>query len=436
MEKITFEDSGKILRLADSLETTETAVWLSVSATVPTSVITAEKALKNLKKHYKTLLIDYPGFRLKIITEKDNLQYYCYATDEEIQFNNIIKIVDDPILEDKLPDKYDIAKGPLWRIHISEVTHGNVKKTKIKAIASHCILDGRGIFDLFDIASTYALDKELNSRLQSFKHQPVLYEFGKKDWYTTEITEKIWPKDTNPYSNFKINKNLQLIPPLTNDNENFRNVQLDVPYPPISKFCRKHGITPQAMLMAIQNEAIRAYNNGKYDDVSIPIYIPIDNRASPYATDLLKKSLFLSHVGFILPFIEKELDKLKNMKNCYQLLKKSLAETQSCDDSYFSANTRNFETGESTYPENYPNPANLVFASHLGLVGVGFEDIQYRMNSYIYENMYWPTYYGYHNKDIFSFMFNFPCQCPERFLQVVKETSMNYYNYMVNDVKE
>ena len=58
--------------------------------------------------------------------------------------------------------------------------------------------------------------------------------------------------------------------------------------------------------MAIQNEAIRKFHQGKYDDMQIAIYVPVDNRHSPYASELFKKSIFFSHIGFIMPFMENE----------------------------------------------------------------------------------------------------------------------------------
>ena len=53
MEYIQFEDSGKMIRMADSLETNAVTGFLSVSGTIPKSFIQAEKCLENLKKNYK-----------------------------------------------------------------------------------------------------------------------------------------------------------------------------------------------------------------------------------------------------------------------------------------------------------------------------------------------------------------------------------------------
>jgi len=425
MESITFEDSGKLLRLADSLETTEVIVWLSVSGTVSKSALTAEQALQNLKTHYKEMLTAYPTLRLKLIT-KENLEYWNYATDEEIQFDNLIHIVDEPF-DDAVPETRDADKAPLWRVHVAQYAD----KTKIKVLGSHCILDGRGIFSFFDLICTYALGRELNDTLKSYQNQPVLYEYGKKDWFIKEITEK---KLDDPYEHFHL-KNLKINPSISLPSH-INNEQWNVSYPPMSKFCRKHGVTPQGVLMAIQNEAIRKFNKGKCDDMKIPVYIPIDYRHTKYATELVNKSLFFCHVGFILPFMENEPDMLENMKKCTQGLKEALNTTQYCDDAYYSCNLRNYETGEIHFSENYPNPYDLVFASHIGVVGYGLDDIQFRIRSLMEGDMYWATFYGFHNKETFSFVYNVPYNTPKEYFDSVKETSLKYHEFMVKDVSE
>ena len=426
MESITFEDSGKLLRLADSLETTEVFVWLSVSGTILKSTLTAEQAILNLKKHYKEMLTFYPTLRLKLIT-KEKLEYWNYTTDEEIQFNNLIHIVDEPF-DDAVPETYKPDKAPLWRVHVAQYDD----KTKIKVLGSHCILDGRGIFGFFDLICAYALDKGLNDTLKSYQNQPVLYEYGKKDWFTKEITEK---KLDDPYEKFQI-KNIKIHPSISYSSH-MKNTQWNVSYQPISKFCRKHGITPQGVLMAIQNEAIRKFNKGNIDDLKIPIYIPIDYRFTKYSTELVKKSLFFCHVGFILPFLENEPDILENMKKCTKGLKEALNTTQYCDDAYYSSNLRNYETGEIHFSENYPNPDNLLFASHIGVVSnYGLDDIQFRIRSLMEGDMYYTTFYGFHTKDIFSFTFNAPFNTPKEYFDSVKETSLKYYEYIVKEVSE
>ena len=423
MESISFEDSGKLLREGDSLETGPVMGWLSASGTIKKSIITAKQCLENLRQHYKTILMDYPTLRIKLIM-KDSKQFWCYATDEEIQFDSLIKIVDGSLIDD-VPQPYESDIAPLWRVHLIQLED----QTKIKVVASHGITDRRCIFDLLELFGSYAQNKEISEKLKSSRHQPVLYEFGKKDWFTKEITDK---KISDPYGNFNIKK-VKINPPVSVPSH-VVNPQWDVSYKPISKFCRKYGITPQAILMAIQNEAIRIFNKGKIDDdLPIAVYIPVDNRNSPYTSELFKKSLFFSHVGIILPFMEREDDILENMKNCGNVLKKAVSGSESCEYAYNCANIGNSDL--ENYNLNYPDPSTYVFASHLGLVGVEYENIQFRSHSPVLEGTYWPNLYGFHNKDTFCFMFNYPYNCPDGYFESIKDTSLKYYDFIVKNAE-
>lgn len=424
MDVINFENSGEILRIADNLETQPVMGWLSASGCITKKDIKVKDVLQNIRKNYIKILENYPTLRIKLIT-KNNFPYWVYASNEEIQFDNLIKIVDEPLIDD-VPVCYDASIAPLWRVSLSQIQ----EKIKIKVIASHAITDGRSIFDLFNLFASYGLNRELNENLKKAMNQPVLYEFGKKDWFTKEIIDR--GIDNSFFKDIHI-ENIGLNPPVELPSHVI-NPQWDVKYAPISKFCKKYKCSPQAILMAIQNESIRVYHEGKYDDILIPIYIPVDNRNSKYATELFKKSLFFSHVGIVIVFMEPEEDWLKNIEKCYEQLKIQLNTTRSCDDSYFSSNMRNYETGELKFPENYPNPNTYVFASHLGLVGEGYENIQFKSYSPVLEGMYWPNLYGYHNKEIFSFMWNGPYNCPEKFFSLIKETSLKYYNLILNDI--
>ena len=418
---VSFEDSGKTIRLSDSIERCGVVQWLSASGTVPKSKFTAKQCYDNLKSHYKSLLLDYPPLRLKLLM-KDNLHYWAYATNEEIQFDNLVKIVELP-LNDPVPEPFPLDAAPLWRVQFAEIG----EKTKIKVIASHSLVDGRNIFQLLELFSSYALNKELSDKLKMNKNQPLLYNFGKSEWFTKEITDK---KGYEPFGEFNITP-IDLFPSFELPSH-LINIQWDVPYPPISKFCRKHGITPQAFLMAIQNEAIRIFHKGKLDDTPIGIHIAVDNKGSKYATELLKKALFYVQVGIIVPFMENEKDKLLNMKKCYKLLKEHLDNTMSCDILYFCSNFLD-ENGKFHPPKKGFDSESITFASHIGLVGVGLDDLQFRFYQPVTNNKYKPSLYGYHNKETFSFLLNCPYNTPEEYLKIIKDVSLQYYDYVVNN---
>ena len=222
---ICFEDSGKTIRLADSIETSGIIQWLSASGTIPKTKFTAVQCFNNLKKNYKSLLLDYPPLRLKLITKED-LHYWAYGTNEEIQYEKLVKIVDLP-LNDPVPESFPLDVAPLWRVQLAEVG----EKVKIKVIASHSLVDGRNIFSLLELFSSYALNRELSEKLKMNKNQPLLYNFGKSEWFTKEITDK---KNYEAFGEFKI-KPLELFPSFELPSH-LINIQWDVLYPPISKF--------------------------------------------------------------------------------------------------------------------------------------------------------------------------------------------------------
>ncbi len=100
-------------------------------------------------------MVDFPHLRLKLI-EKEKFPYWAYSTDEEIQYENLVKIVDLP-LNDEVPEPFPLDITPLCRVHFSQIE----EKTKIKVIASHCLVDGKNIFGLLELFSSYVLNKEL-----------------------------------------------------------------------------------------------------------------------------------------------------------------------------------------------------------------------------------------------------------------------------------
>lgn len=430
MEKISFEDSGKLLRILDSIENAPLAAWINVSGTIPRNIITPETALENISKKYHQLLQEFPTLRLKIVTI-DNKYYYKYAENEEIQLDNLIKIIKGITpLQDGLSEWFEIDKAPLWRLELSETEN---KKTKIRLKICHGIIDGRGAFDVLDLFYCLALNKPLTERLNSFRNQPAIYEFGKKCWYTEEITKKGF---IEPEVDFKA-LNVELNPPITRPSHVI-HPQWEVPYAPISSFCRKHSVSPQAIIMAIQNEAIRAYNKGKYDDIPLFIFSPVDNRKYPYATELFKKAMFFYHIGNIYPMVYKKDDILENISHCYKQFKEAYNTMDACISGY-SCSIMTDENGK--FINNFTKPLdpsknNYTFASHLGLVGEDMDDLNFSNQIAVYDNFYYLNFYGYHNKKTFYFSINAPYNCPKEFFQIYKDTSMKYYDFIVKNVNK
>ena len=430
MEKVSFEDSGKLLRILDSVEDSPLAAWINVSGTVPKSTITPEAAFENIHKKYKQLLQEFPTLRLKIVTI-DGKHYFKYAEDNEIQINNLIKIVEGITpLQDGLSEWFEIDKAPLWRLELSETEN---EKTKIRLKICHGIIDGRGAFDVLDLFYYLALNKPFTERLNSFRNQPAIYEFGKACWYTKEITSQGFQE---PEINFKALP-AELNPPITRPSH-VVHPQWEVDYAPISSFCRKHGVTAQAIVMAIQNEALRAYHKGKYDQIPLILFCPVDNRKYPYATELFKKALFYLHAGNLYVMVNKKDDILENILHCSEEFKKYYPTMDPCISGY-SAAIMTDETGKMIHQFTKPmDPCktNYTFASHLGLVGENMDNLNFSNQIAVYDTFYFFNFYGFHNKNTFYFSMNAPYNCPKEFFQIFKDTSMKFYDFIVHNVSE
>jgi len=74
--------------------------------------------------------MDYPTLRIKLIM-KDFKQFWCYTTDEEIQLDSLIKIVNGSLIDD-VPQPYESDIAPLWRVNLIQLED----QTKIKVLAS------------------------------------------------------------------------------------------------------------------------------------------------------------------------------------------------------------------------------------------------------------------------------------------------------------
>ena len=81
---------------------------------------------------------------------------------------------------------FSLDSTPLRRVHFSQIG----KKIKIKVIVSYSLEDGKNIFELLVLFSSYALDKELPEQLKIKKINLYYINFVKSDCFTKEITKK------------------------------------------------------------------------------------------------------------------------------------------------------------------------------------------------------------------------------------------------------
>lgn len=190
--------------------------------------------------------------------------------------------------------------------------------------------------------------------------------------------------------------------------------------------------------MAIQNEALRAYHKGKYDNIPLILFSPVDNRKYPYATELFKKCLFFLKMGNLYPMVDKKDDILENILHCSEKFKESYNSMEACISGY-SACIMTDKNGKTVHQFTKPmDPCknNYTFTSNLGLVSEGMDHLNFSNQIAVYDTFYFFNFYGFHNRSTFYFSMNGPYNCPKDFFQTIKDTSMKYYDYIVNNVYE
>ena len=213
------------------------------------------------------------------------------------------------------------------------------------------------------------------------------------------------------------------------------NTQWDFDYANISKFNRKYNVTCQALLMAIIERAIRKYNKGKIDDLNIGVYTPVDTRQTKYATDIHKKGKFFNSAGLTIVYINKQNSIMEDIIHCKNELKKSLDTTESCATFCYTEGYVDKEKKEMKFDENFPilNNYNLVFASNIGKVCIGKEDISFHPKSNVNEYGYWTCLYCLNNGKTLSVILVHPYNVDKALIDTIYDCLIEVINLINND---
>ncbi len=118
--EISFEDSGKTILMMWNCPMAK-CEWKSTKIKIYSSIM-----LWQFKKALKITFIRLSSSLIKTV-KKRNFNYWTYATNEEIQFDNLVKIIKLP-LNETVPESFLSDMAPLWRIQFAEIG----EKTKIK----------------------------------------------------------------------------------------------------------------------------------------------------------------------------------------------------------------------------------------------------------------------------------------------------------------
>ena len=98
------------------------------------------------------------------------------------------------------------------------------------------------------------------------------------------------------------------------------NWELD--YEPLKNFCKKYNVTLQGIICASFSRSIWHYHKGKYDNIEIGIYTPIDIRKLKYTKEKIKQGIFQYNISCIIPFVKKKQNILEQILHCQEEFKK------------------------------------------------------------------------------------------------------------------
>ena len=187
--------------------------------------------------------------------------------------------------------------------------------------------------------------------------------------------------------------------------------------------------------MAIIERSIRKYNKGKIDDLTIGVYTPVDTRQTKYATDIHKKGKFFNSAGITIVYVNKQNSIMDDIIHCKNELKKSLETSESCASYCYMEGYVDKEKKEMKFDENFPilNNYNLVFASNIGKVCVGKEDISFHPKSNVNEYGYWTCLYCLNNGKTLSVILVHPYNVDKALIDTIYDCLIEVINLINND---
>ena len=419
------EIKGKVIGLADGIEAGPSDEWISAACSIKKENENSYKEIiNNLKSIYVELLTRFPQFRLKLPLMDNNLRYWVLLDIEDCPFEKLIKTTDIP--KEQLPESFPLDELPIWRLYITET---NDNKIRFRFSSSHSFVDGRSIFSFLDFFINLGQTKKFSEDFLQAENLPLTNSFKKKELFTKEIGENLQtPESWKKLKPYKLYPDVELP-------SHCVNTQWDFEYPPISKFNRKYNVTCQTLLMTIIERAIRKYNKGKIDDLTLGVYAPVDTRQTKYANDIHKKGKFFNAAGLMIVFINKQKSIMDDIIHCKSELKKVLDTDESWVTYCYEQEFVDKEKKEMKFDDNFPmlNNSNLVFASNIGKVCVGKEDVSFHPKSNVNEYGYWTTLYCLNNGKTLSVILVHPYNVEKELVNTIYDSVMEMINFIKDD---
>ena len=126
---------------------------------------------------------------------------------------------------------------------------------------------------------------------------------------------------------------------------------------------------------------------------------------------------------------------MEDIKHCKKELQKVLETDESWKTFCYEQNFVDKEKKELKFDENFPIlfNNNLIFASNIGKVCVGKEDITFHPKSNVDENGYWTCLYSLNNGKTLSVILVHPYNVDELLVKIIKDTLNEIINFIKND---
>ena len=206
-------------------------------------------------------------------------------------------------------------------------------------------------------------------------------------------------------------------------------------YEPFKKFCKKNKVTMQGIISSSQVRAIWKYHKGKYDDMELGIYTPVDIRQLKYTKEKIKKGLFQYNISNIIPYVKKKQTIMEQILHCQEEMKKSYNSLEAGHSYITSNNLLDLNTQNINYIKEFPdnNSKNIVFASNIGRV-LEKDNVRFGLFMPVIEWGYWPNIYTFHNSKKICFTFERPYNVDKNYVDTVHNSIMEIYGFIKNNI--
>ena len=206
-------------------------------------------------------------------------------------------------------------------------------------------------------------------------------------------------------------------------------------YEPFKKFCKKNKVTMQGIISSSQVRAIWKYHKGKYDDMELGIYTPVDIRQLKYTKEKIKKGLFQYNISNIIPYVKKKQTIMEQILHCQEEMKKSYNSLEAGHSYITSNNLLDLNTQNINYIKEFPdnNSKNIVFASNIGRV-LEKDNVRFGLFMPVIEWGYWPNIYTFHNSKKICFTFERPYNVDKNYVDTVHNSIIEIYGFIKNNI--